>query len=75
MPFTFLLGLGVFAVCILFLVDVDKSRIECRKYLEAEAAKLYDIKESQESLGGQAGGDGAETGDEVDEKDQPGVRH
>jgi hypothetical protein len=72
MPFTFLLGLGVFAVCILFLVDVDKSRIECRKYLEAEAAKLYDIKESLE---GQASRNGAETGDEVDEKDHSGVRH
>ena len=41
MPFTFLLGLGAFAVCILWMVDVDRSRIECRRYLEAEATKLY----------------------------------
>ncbi|KAK4688267.1 hypothetical protein P7C73_g1840, partial [Tremellales sp. Uapishka_1] len=43
MPFTFLLGLGVFAVAILFCVDVDKSRIECRQYLDDEAMRVYEI--------------------------------
>lgn len=43
MPFTFLLGLGVFAVAILWMVDVDKSRLECRKYLEDEAVRVYEI--------------------------------
>jgi hypothetical protein len=46
MPFTFLLGLGVFSVAILWLVDVDKSRIECRKYLEGEATKMYSMTDS-----------------------------
>jgi hypothetical protein len=43
MPFTFLLGLGVFAVAILFCVDVDKSRLECRAYLEEEASRVYEM--------------------------------
>lgn len=43
MPFTFLLALGVFAVIILFCVDVDKSRIECRAYLEEEARRVYEM--------------------------------
>ena len=43
MPFTFLLALGVFAVAILFCVDVDKSRVECRRYLEEEAVRVYEI--------------------------------
>ena len=41
MPFTFLLALGAFSVVVLWFVDVDKSRIECRQYLEEEAARLY----------------------------------
>lgn len=43
MPFTFLLGLGVFAVIILWFVDVGKSRIECRRYLEEEASRVYKL--------------------------------
>jgi len=43
MPFTFLLALGVFAVAILFCVNVDKSRIECRAYLEEEARRVYEM--------------------------------
>lgn len=43
MPFTFLLALGIFAVAILWMVDVDKSRAECRAYLEDEATKVYGI--------------------------------
>jgi hypothetical protein len=46
MPFTFLLGLGAFAVAILWMVDVDKSRIECRRYLEDEAVRVYEINKS-----------------------------
>lgn len=41
MPFTFLLGLGVVSVGILACVDVEKSRKECRKYLEDEAIRVY----------------------------------
>lgn len=26
---------------VLFCVDVDKSRVECRKYLEEEAVRVY----------------------------------
>lgn len=47
MPFTFLLGLGAFAVVILWMVDVDKSRLECRKYLEDEAVRVYEIGKEQ----------------------------
>jgi hypothetical protein len=43
MPFTFLLGLGAVAMCILWAVDVDKSRVECRKYLEDEAVRVYKL--------------------------------
>ncbi|GFZ52277.1 hypothetical protein JCM24511_10050 [Saitozyma sp. JCM 24511] len=45
MPFTFLLGLGVFSVGILVFVDVDKSKRECRKYLEEEAVRVYKMSE------------------------------
>ncbi|WVQ74264.1 hypothetical protein IAR50_003861 [Cryptococcus sp. DSM 104548] len=41
MPFTFLLALGFVSVGILACVDVDKSRRECRKYLEDEAIRVY----------------------------------
>lgn len=41
MPFTFLFALGALAVIILFLVDVDKSRVECRAYLEEEVETVY----------------------------------
>lgn len=51
MPFTFLLGLGIFSVGILWLVDVDKSRIECRKYLEGEATKMYSMSDSVNGSG------------------------
>lgn len=53
MPFTFLLALGVFAVAILWVVDVDKSRAECRAYLEDEATKVYGInlKNTSTSIG------------------------
>jgi hypothetical protein len=41
MPFTFLLALGIVSVCILSCVNVEKSRHECRRYLEEEAVRLY----------------------------------
>lgn len=47
MPFTFLLGLGFVALMILFAVDVDKSRRECRKYLEDEALRIYKLGHDQ----------------------------
>lgn len=43
MPFTFLLALGIFSVAILWCVDVDKSRKECRAYLDEEAVRVYGI--------------------------------
>lgn len=53
MPFTFLLCLGVFSVGILWFVNVDKSRVECRRYLEEEAVRVYgmDGKEVKGGLG------------------------
>lgn len=47
MPFTFLLGLGFVALLILATVDVDKSRRECRRYLEDEAVRVYKLMEQQ----------------------------
>lgn len=41
MPFTFLLALGTLSVGILACVNVDKSRRECRQYLEDEAIRVY----------------------------------
>lgn len=43
MPFTFLLALGALAMVILFMVNVDKSRVECRKYLDDEAVRIYKL--------------------------------
>ncbi|KAI9463268.1 MFS general substrate transporter [Lactarius psammicola] len=39
MPFTFLLGLGLFSTIFLFMVDVKKSRIECEEFVAAEATR------------------------------------
>ncbi|KAJ7238591.1 autophagy-related protein 22-like protein [Mycena haematopus] len=36
MPFAFLFGLGVFSTLFLYLVDVDKSRVECEAFVRAE---------------------------------------
>ncbi|KAJ6561993.1 autophagy-related protein 22-like protein [Mycena capillaripes] len=36
MPFAFLFGLGVFSTIFLWLVDVDKSRVECEAFVRAE---------------------------------------
>lgn len=59
MPFTFLLGLGVFAVAILWFVDVKKSRIECRRYLEEEASRVYKLGSTEVlDVGEEAGMDG-----------------
>jgi hypothetical protein len=55
MPFTFLLGLGVFSVGILVFVDVDKSKRECRKYLEEEAVRVYKMSEVEVLSIGEAG--------------------
>jgi hypothetical protein len=55
MPFTFLLGLGVFSVGILVFVDVDKSKRECRKYLEEEAVRVYKMSEVEVLTVGAAG--------------------
>ncbi|KAF9234219.1 MFS general substrate transporter [Melanogaster broomeanus] len=37
MPFSFLFALGMFSTIFLYLVDVNKSRIECEEFVEAEA--------------------------------------
>lgn len=47
MPFTFLLALGSVSVLILFCVNVDKSRRECRQYLEDEAFRVYGLSEAE----------------------------
>ncbi|KAH8809474.1 autophagy-related protein 22-like protein [Flagelloscypha sp. PMI_526] len=36
MPFAFLFGLGVFSMVFLWLLDIDKSNIECEKFVAAE---------------------------------------
>lgn len=36
MPFAFLLGLGLASTILLLLVDVGKSRRECKDYLEKD---------------------------------------
>jgi len=36
MPFTFLFGLGTFSTVFLFMLDVEKSRIECEEFVAAE---------------------------------------
>lgn len=43
MPFAFLLALGAVSVVVLALVDVDKSRVECRMYLVDEATRIYKL--------------------------------
>jgi hypothetical protein len=75
MPFTFLLGLGAFAVAILWMVDVDKSRLECRRYLDEEATKVYSM--TKVSTAGQRasaatflGGENDPTGEETDVDDK-----
>lgn len=47
MPFTFLLGLGFVSLLILAAVNVDKSRRECRRYLEDEAIRIYKLSERE----------------------------
>jgi len=39
MPFTFLFGLGVSSTIFLFMLDVEKSRIECEEFVAAEARR------------------------------------
>jgi len=68
MPFTFLLGLGAFSVGILWMVDVDKSRIECRSYLEGEATKMYSMTDSFGSVSTSVEGEGGLGGVGADEK-------
>ena len=59
MPFVFLLALGVFSVVILWCVNVDKSRVECRRYLEEEAVRVYELQvASRSDVGGVDGGGG-----------------
>ncbi len=55
MPFIFLLILGVVSVVILYFVDVGKSRIECRRYLEAEAVRVYGYVEMDKQHGRDTG--------------------
>lgn len=57
MPFTFLLALGVFSVGILCCVNVEKSRVECRRYLEEEAVRVYGMGGMEKRVG---------SGEEVD---------
>ncbi|KAL4260910.1 Autophagy-related protein [Pleurotus pulmonarius] len=43
MPFAFLFGLGMFSTIFLWMVDVPKSRVECREFVRAEAdRKAFD---------------------------------
>lgn len=50
MPFTFLLALGAVAAGILLCVNVKKSRIECRQYLEDEAERVYRMRTRRVSV-------------------------
>ncbi|KAF7312596.1 Autophagy-related protein [Mycena indigotica] len=46
MPFAFLFALGVFSTVFLWLVDMDKSRIECEAFIRAEAeGKAFETSE------------------------------
>ncbi|WVF68804.1 hypothetical protein IAT40_003576 [Kwoniella sp. CBS 6097] len=54
MPFTFLLGLGIVSVGILACVNVEKSRLECRKYLEDEAVRVYGMNSAEVLIVGDA---------------------
>jgi len=36
MPFAFLFGLGTLSTVFLFMVDVEKSRVECEEFIAAE---------------------------------------
>ncbi|KAF9466646.1 autophagy-related protein 22-like protein [Collybia nuda] len=45
MPFAFLFGLGATSSIFLWMVDVDKSRIECDQFVQAESARMaFDTK-------------------------------
>ncbi|KAK7437012.1 hypothetical protein VKT23_006702 [Stygiomarasmius scandens] len=50
MPFAFLFGLGVFSTIFLYMVDVDKSRIECEEFIKAEGARKAFDSESTEGV-------------------------
>jgi hypothetical protein len=65
MPFTFLLALGTVSVGILWCVNVDKSRVECRRYLEDEAIRVYQLSLGELGVGNRnvEGGHGAINGD------------
>ncbi|KAF8917270.1 autophagy-related protein 22-like protein [Mucidula mucida] len=39
MPFAFLFGLGVFSTIFLWMLDVDKSHVECEEFIRAEAER------------------------------------
>lgn len=56
MPFTFLLALGTVSILILMCVNVDKSRKECRQYLEDEAFRVYGMSEAEVVIVGDARG-------------------
>ncbi|CAK5268199.1 unnamed protein product [Mycena citricolor] len=44
MPFAFLFALGTFSTVFLWLVDVDKSRVECEAFVRAEeSGKAFDV--------------------------------
>ncbi|THU84193.1 MFS general substrate transporter [Dendrothele bispora CBS 962.96] len=50
MPFAFLFGLGVFSTIFLYMVDVDKSRVECEEFIKAEGARKAFDSESTEGV-------------------------
>ncbi|EEB89454.1 hypothetical protein MPER_12445 [Moniliophthora perniciosa FA553] len=52
LPFAFLFGLGVFSTLFLYMVNVEKSHIECEEFIKAEAdRKAFDASDSQDSRG------------------------
>ncbi|ESK95364.1 autophagy protein [Moniliophthora roreri MCA 2997] len=52
MPFAFLFGLGVFSTLFLYMVNVEKSHIECEQFIKAEAdRKVFEAGDSQDSRG------------------------
>lgn len=45
MPFAFLFGLGVFSTFFLWMVDVEKSRVECEEFILAEGDRKAFMKD------------------------------
>jgi len=45
--FAFVLGSALLGLALLYFVDVEKSKVECKKYIEDEARDLYKMSQKQ----------------------------